>query len=90
VAKNMGAYDMIIGPDILSFLKIDIRFSNQVVIWDGSEMPFKPVEASTTTDYHITKTMAVEDQMDCIKKILDAKYSATNLEKFCSSKSHLE
>jgi gag-polyprotein putative aspartyl protease len=25
VAENMGAYDMIIGQDILSFLKIDIR-----------------------------------------------------------------
>jgi hypothetical protein len=90
VAENMGAYDMIIGRDILSFLKINICFSDQVVIWDGSEMPFKPVEASVTTDYHIAKTMAVEDQMARIKKILDAKYSATDLEKVCSSQSHLE
>jgi gag-polyprotein putative aspartyl protease len=90
VAENMGVYDMIIGRDILSFLKIDIRFSDQVVIWDGSEMPFKPVEASATTDYHIAETMAVEDQMERIKKILDAKYSATDLEKVCSSQSHLE
>jgi Aspartyl protease len=92
LAENMGAYDMIIGRDILSFLKIDIRFSDQVlvVIWDGSEMPFKPVEASATTDYHIAKTMAMEDQMEHIKKILDAKYSATDLEKVCSSQWHLE
>jgi hypothetical protein len=90
VAENMGAYHMIIGRDILSFLKIDIRFSNQVVMWDGSKMPFKPVEASVTTDYHIAETMAMEDQMERIKKILDAKYSATDLEKVCSSQSHLE
>jgi hypothetical protein len=89
VAENMGAYDMIIGQDILLFLKINICFSNQVVIWDGSEMPFKPVEASVTTDY-IAETMAVEDLMERIKKILDAKYSATDLEKVCSSQSHLE
>jgi hypothetical protein len=88
--ENMGVYDMIIGQDILSFLKIDIRFSEQVVIWDGSEMSFKPVEASVTTDYHIAKTMAVEDQMERIKKILDAKSSATDLEKVCSSQSHLK
>jgi hypothetical protein len=81
---------MIIGQDILSFLKINIRFSDQVVIWDGSKMPFKPVEASATTDYHIAETMAVEDQMEHIKKILDAKYSATDLEKVSSSQSHLE
>jgi hypothetical protein len=90
MAENMGAYDMIIGQDILSFLKIDIHFSDQVVIWDRSEMPFKPVEASAITDYHIAETMAVEDQMERIKKILDAKYSATDLEKVCFSQPHLE
>ena len=41
VADNMGAHDMILGRDVLSFLKIDIKFSDQVVIWDGKEMPFK-------------------------------------------------
>jgi hypothetical protein len=90
VAENMGVYDMIIGRDILLFLKINIRFSDQVVIWDESEMPFKPVEAFATTDYHIAETMAVKDQMECIKKILDAKYSATDLEKVCSSQFHLK
>jgi hypothetical protein len=90
MAENMGVYDMIIGRDILLFLKIDICFSDQVVIWDGSKMPFKPVEASATTDCHISETMAVEDQMERIKKVLDAKYSATDLEKVCSSQSHLK
>jgi hypothetical protein len=41
-------------------------------------------------DYHIAKSMAVEEHTDRIKKILDAKYSATDLEKVCSSQSHLE
>jgi gag-polyprotein putative aspartyl protease len=90
VAENMGVYDMIIGRDILSFLKIDIRFSDQLVIWEGSEMPFKPVKASVTTDYHIAESMTVEEYTDRIKKILNAKYSATDLEKVCSSQSHLE
>jgi hypothetical protein len=81
---------MIIGQDILSFLKIDIRFLHQLVIWEGSKMPFKPVEASVTTDYHRAKSMAAEEHTHRIKTILDAKYSATDLEKVCSSQSHLK
>jgi hypothetical protein len=53
-------------------------------------MPFKPVKASVTTDYHIAKSMAVEEHTKRITTILDAKYSATDLEKVCSSQSHLE
>jgi hypothetical protein len=53
-------------------------------------MPFKPVEASVTTDYDIAESMAVEEHTECIKKILDDKYSATDLFKVCSSQSHLE
>jgi len=40
VTKTIGAYDVIIGRDILEFLKIDIRFSDNKVSWDNAEMPF--------------------------------------------------
>ena len=90
VAEDMGAYDMIIGRDILSFLKIDIQFSNQTVVWEGREMPFKPIDASIETDYHIAEAMAVTEAADRIKSILDAKYVAADIEKVCSSQSHLE
>jgi hypothetical protein len=53
-------------------------------------MLFKPVKASVTTDYHIAESMAVEEHTNRIKKILDAEYSATDLEKVSSSQSHLE
>ena len=43
VAKDMGAYDMIIGRDMLQDLGIDIRFSDNTIVWDGQEMPFKNV-----------------------------------------------
>jgi hypothetical protein len=45
-------------------LKIHIRFLDQLVIWEGAKMPFKPVEASVTTDYHIAQSMAVEEHTD--------------------------
>ena len=59
VVDNMGAYDMIIGRDIMSFLGIDIRFSDQVVTWEGAEMPFKPLDATVETHYQIDEVMAV-------------------------------
>jgi len=37
---------MIIGRDILRFLKIDIQFSDETIKWDGAEMPFKDEDAS--------------------------------------------
>ena len=33
VAKNLGQHDIILGRDILQFLRIDIRFSDQTVDW---------------------------------------------------------
>ena len=90
VAENMGAYDMIIGRDIMNFLGINIQFSDLTVHWENASMPFKPVDSTIDTDYHIAESMAVEDTTERIRKILDAKYQATDLEKVCSAQSHLE
>jgi len=46
VAKALGKCDMTIGSDILQFLKIDLRFSDNVAEWDGSELPFEDGEAT--------------------------------------------
>jgi gag-polyprotein putative aspartyl protease len=91
VAENMGAYDMIIGQDIMNFLGINIQFSDLTVHWEhATSMLFKPVDATIDTDYHIAESMAVEDTTERIRKILDAKYQATDLVKVCSAQSHLE
>ena len=54
VADSMGAYDMIIGLDIMSFLGIDIKFSEQVITWERAEMPFKPKDATAQSRRNIT------------------------------------
>ena len=89
VAADMGAYDMIIGRDILSFLGIDIKFSNLTVEWDGAEMPFKPIDATIQTSYHIAESLAANASTERIREILEAKYVAADLEKVCSSQAHL-
>jgi hypothetical protein len=90
VTENMGAYDMIIGRDIMNFFGINIQFSDLTVHWEHASMPFKLVDATIDTDYHIAEPMAVEDTTERIRNILDNKYQAIDLEKVCSVWSHLE
>ena len=46
VTKSLGAYDIIIGRDLLQFLGIDVLFSSLTVEWDGATMPFKAQDAT--------------------------------------------
>ena len=54
VVENLGAHDAIIGRDIMEFLGIDIRFSDQTVEWDGASMPFKELKAILPCRMHTT------------------------------------
>ena len=89
VTKDLGNYDMVIGRDILSFLKINLRFSTMEVEWEQAVMPFKHVNATPLDAYFIKDPTKVEDAHDRIKKILDAKYEPADLDKVCSAQSHL-
>jgi len=46
VTESLGPCDVIIGRDILKFLKIDLRFSDEIIEWDGTEMPFEDGDTS--------------------------------------------
>ena len=71
VTKTLGACDMIIGRDLLEFLGIDIKFSDQTVEWDSAVMPFKDVDDATGS-FHVDEPPQVVDASDRLKKILDA------------------
>ena len=89
VTKTLGAYDMIIGRDLLQFLGIDVRFSNMTVEWEGASMPFKEADASPLESYHVAEPAIVEEKLERVKKILDAKYEAADLQQVCSSQDQL-
>jgi len=74
VTKSLGPYDMIIGRDILRFLKIDITFSEEIVKWDGAEMPFKDGDASVKEAHYAADNDLVEDAVHRVKRTLDAKF----------------
>jgi len=74
---------VIIGRDILKFLKIDLRFSNEIIEWDGAEMPFEDGEASTKEACYVADSDPVEDAAHRVKHILDAKCDKAGIEKIC-------
>jgi hypothetical protein len=89
VTKNMGAYDMIIGRDMMQDLKIDIRFSDQMVYWDGSEMPFKDVDEDIETSYYIEDPESITAELYRAEKILDNDYQRASLEDVAKAQEHL-
>jgi len=90
VAEKLGNYDMIIGRDILEFLKIDIKFSERQITWDHHELPFKPYAATPRDAYHVREPRVVHDAEKRVQKILDASYEAADLKDICQKHTHLE
>jgi len=90
VTKTLGAYDMIIGRDLMEFLGINIRFSDKVIEWEGATMPFKDKDQSENGVFHVDEPEAVQEASDRIKQILDAKYVAADLEDVCNNQEQLD
>ena len=92
VTQDLGAYDMIIGRDLLQFLGIDVLFSSLTVEWDGASMPFKEQDVTVLDSYHIHDPQAIEDRATRVKEILDAKYEPADLvvEQVCRAHDHLQ
>ena len=88
VANSLGAYDMIIGRDMLKFLGIDIRFSNETVEWDHAVMPFKDIDDDQSC-FHVDEPEHLQEASDRLKKILDAKYEAADLNQVCREQEDL-
>jgi len=81
---------MIIGRDILKFLKIDLRFSDEIIEWDGAEMPFEDGDASTKEARCAADSDPVEDAAHRVKRILDAKCDKADVEKICEEQAELD
>ena len=86
---DLGAYDMIIGRDILQFLQMDLCFSDQTVRWGENTMPFKDKDASVLESYHIRADEKENESTERLKRILDAKYEKADLRQICESQTEL-
>ena len=82
-------YDMIIGQDLLSELRIDVLFSSNKVLWDFKDTPFKSVHATEKVDYHVVDSPCIEEATERIKQILDAKYEKADVNEVAKQSTHL-
>ena len=77
-SRHMG-YDMIIGIDVLLALGIKLDFKTRISMWDHTEIPMRPKHYMPEQAFHVQDPDSIASDMDRIKKILDAKYEATDL-----------
>ena len=92
LSKN-AQYDMIISADLLSELRMEINYNTQRVIREGIEIPMKDKYImsniqNATAIYHqsIDPTVLKEARQ---KRILDADYSALDLDDYAHKETHL-
>ena len=86
--QDLGQYDMIIGRDILEHLGLNIQFSTSTVQWPDRdlEIPMKPMLDNCREEhFYIKDPTTVEDDVNRLSSILDAKYSKADLTEITSS-----
>ena len=91
VTKSMGAYDMIIGREMMRNLGIDIRCSDDMIHWDESKIPFKDMTSDSLAEtYHIDDPDSIESSLDDVKRrILDNDYTVADLRQVVENQTHL-
>jgi len=63
---------------------------DEIIEWDGAEMPFKDGDASTKEACYAADSNPVEDAVHRVKRILDAKYEKADIEKICEEQAELD
>lgn len=89
-------YDMIIGTDLMSGLGIDIQFSDHTLAWEDETIPLRPrgtlaVREKMEAIYHHLEIDpdGLHDFETRFTKILDADYSAINMDEHIDSLDYL-
>ena len=74
-------YDMIIGRDLLKILGIDPCFSDETIKWPKlhAEIPMKRIDATVETAFYVQEPAGLNQEVDRMSHILDAKYSKADL-----------
>ena len=89
VALQTGAYNLIIGGDLLHELGIDLNFSSKTMQWNHVIVNMKPSTCKQETYFHVEEQPMIEEETDRISKILDAKYAPANLNSIVGKINHL-
>ena len=93
--RKNAQYDMIIGADLLSELGIELYFNTQRMIWEGIEIPMKDkhvisdLQNATAIYYQSIKPTVLKEAEARQTRILDADYSALDLDDYAHTETHL-
>lgn len=89
VSKTLGAYDMIVGRDLMKDLGMDIRFSDETIEWADAEVPFRDANSIEADMYYVGDSDMTTHATSRMKDILGAKYEAADLGEVARSCTHL-
>jgi hypothetical protein len=89
VSADLGAYDMIIGRDILSALGIKFDFTSMTIEWEQACVPMKDSEAVANEAFHVQDSEPILDATERLRNILDAKYEQADLKEVANEVTNL-
>ena len=94
--SKMLPYDMIIGRDLMKVLRMDVLYSENVILWDDLRLPMQEIKSSfsNVSDFNAlvqdhAEPDAVKEQMDRLHRILDANYETPDLEEEVAKMTYL-
>ena len=94
--SKMLPYDMIIGRDLMKVLRMDVLYSENVIVWDDLRLPMQEIKSSlsSVSDFNAlvqdhAEPEAVKEQMDRLHRILDANYDTPDLEEEVAKMTYL-
>jgi predicted aspartyl protease len=92
VDMDLKNYDMIIGRDLITSIQLDIKGSDLSIQWDDAAIPWRNID-STVDDIYLAEDRhsyaPIEQEMQRMTDILDAKYKKANLSEIAESADHL-
>ena len=67
--QDLGAYNMIIGRDIIQDLEFEISYKkDKTITWDDHSVPLRSRDTTAEEAYYIRKPKAVEESTNGIKE----------------------
>ena len=92
---SKAKYDLIIGSDLMSKLKIDLLYSQQQIVWDEVSIPMK--NRGTISDHNIThdiyelskESTVIQMSKERHNKIVQAMYGKVDIRKHVQTLQHL-
>ena len=85
VTNKKSRYDMIIGRDLIKAFKLELDFNDDMIIWNNNSVLIKDTEKVELLNYVISDSESMEEATERMRKILDAKYEAADLNEVVAS-----